>query len=432
MKNIEIAMYKLFISIKKEFLQLINDKVGLLIMFAMPLLLVVIITLIQDSTFKLITDNKISMLVVNKDKGEQSQKLLGLLSSSGMFSITTDSLADKNSIKTELLKQKRNIAIYIPENFSKSLNEKASNIGNLFLADLGVKDSSSYTAINNSISIDFFHDPILQDNYCYSIMGVIKSHLNIVENNLMVEKMYSEMGEGNTPKDLKNLITTNQVTISKIVATNANFDVLPNATQHNVPAWTVFAMFFMVVSLGSNIVAERRNGSFIRLKATPTSFWLVLLSKMIVYLAAAILQVILIFSFGKWLFPLINLTARTLPSNWLGLVIIILPSGLAAVSYALLVGSISKTEEQANGFGAVSIIIFAALGGIWVPVFVMPGYLKIISNFSPLYWCLEGFYTVFLKGGGVQMLIQIILPLLIFIGGCLGTVYFTLKRHKII
>jgi ABC-2 type transport system permease protein len=52
-------MYKLYISIKKEILQLINDKVGLLIMFAMPLLLVVIITLIQDSTFKLVKENKI-------------------------------------------------------------------------------------------------------------------------------------------------------------------------------------------------------------------------------------------------------------------------------------------------------------------------------------------------------------------------------------
>ena len=425
-------MFKLYISIKKEILQLINDKVGLLIMFAMPLLLVVIITLIQDSTFKLVKENKISMLVVNQDSGDQGKKLTEMLAHSGMFTITTDSVISKVSIKSELLKQNRNVALYIPENFSENLRQKASEIGNLFLNDLGVKDSLSKSKSVKLTSIDFFHDPVLQDNYCYSIIGVVQSYLQLIENNLMVENMYAEMGYGKTPGNLKNVLTKNQVAITKTAATNANFDIMPNATQHNVPAWTVFAMFFMVVSLGSNIVAERKNGSFIRLKTTPTSFWLVLSSKMGVYLLAAILQVLLIFSVGKWLFPLINLTPLTLPNDLIGLSAVVILSGLAAVSYALMVGSLAKTQEQANGFGAVSIIIFAALGGIWVPVFVMPSYLKAISHFSPLYWCLEGFYTVFLKGGSWNELLKVALFLLSFIGACLLVVFGSLKRNKII
>lgn len=109
-------------------------------MFAMPLLLVVIITLIQDSTFKLVKENKISMLVVNRDAGAQGKKLTEMLAHSGMFTITTDGTIAKASIKSELLKQNRNVALYIPENFSESLHQKASEIGNLFLTDLGVKD----------------------------------------------------------------------------------------------------------------------------------------------------------------------------------------------------------------------------------------------------------------------------------------------------
>ena len=425
-------MFKLYISIKKEMLQLINDKVGLLIMFAMPLLLVVIITLIQDSTFKLVKENKISMLVVNRDAGAQGKKLTEMLAHSGMFTITTDGTIAKASIKSELLKQNRNVALYIPENFSESLHQKASEIGNLFLTDLGVKDSVSKSKPVKLTSIDFFHDPVLQDNYCYSIIGVVQSYLQLIENNLMVENMYTEMGDGKTPINIKSVLAQNQVTITKTAATNANFDIMPNATQHNVPAWTVFAMFFMVVSLGSNIVTERKNGSFIRLKTTPTSFWLVLISKMGVYLLAAILQVLLIFSVGRWLFPLINLTPLILPNDLLGLSMVVVFSGLAAVSYALMVGSLAKTQEQANGFGAVSIIIFAALGGIWVPVFVMPGYLKVMSHFSPLYWCLEGFYTVFLKGGSWAELLKVAAFLLSFIGACLLVVFGSLKRNKII
>ena len=49
---------KLMASIKKEILLLFSDKVGLSIMFLMPLLLVFIITIIQDSVYKMVNENK--------------------------------------------------------------------------------------------------------------------------------------------------------------------------------------------------------------------------------------------------------------------------------------------------------------------------------------------------------------------------------------
>ena len=80
-------MYKSFVSIKKELLLLVNDKTGLALMFVMPLLLVLIITVIQDSAFKVVNENKISMLVVNKDEGAEGATLVELLAASGMFDL---------------------------------------------------------------------------------------------------------------------------------------------------------------------------------------------------------------------------------------------------------------------------------------------------------------------------------------------------------
>ena len=48
--------------------------------------------------------------------------------------------------------------------------------------------------------------------------------------------------------------------------------ITPNATQHNVPAWTIFAMFFIIMSLGGSVVREKVSGSFIRLKTLPTNY----------------------------------------------------------------------------------------------------------------------------------------------------------------
>ena len=47
-------------------------------------------------------------------------------------------------------------------------------------------------------------------------------------------------------------------------------------------------------------------------------------------------------------------------------------ASLAATGYGLMVGTLAKTYEQASMFGAVSIVIAAALGGIMVPTYVMP------------------------------------------------------------
>ena len=69
-------MYKLLMSIYKEILLLKRDFGGLIILFVMPLILVITITLIQDSTFKQKEDKKISVLVVDLDKSTLSKRII--------------------------------------------------------------------------------------------------------------------------------------------------------------------------------------------------------------------------------------------------------------------------------------------------------------------------------------------------------------------
>src|SRR5690606_21665595 len=123
----------------------------------------------------------------------------------------------------------------------------------------------------------------------------------------MIDRMYANMDMAERSAKLKEKMISNRVGIDQIVASNNNSTVIPNSTQHNVPAWTIFAMFFMVVSLGSNIVKERVNGSFLRLKTMPTTFMVVMFSKMAVYVIVAALQVALTFSMGVWILPKLGL-----------------------------------------------------------------------------------------------------------------------------
>ena len=69
-------MRKLRVSIYKELLILLNDKVGLSMMFFLPILLVIVITSIQNSALKLVNENSIELLITNKDKDSLSLELI--------------------------------------------------------------------------------------------------------------------------------------------------------------------------------------------------------------------------------------------------------------------------------------------------------------------------------------------------------------------
>jgi ABC-2 type transport system permease protein len=425
-------MFKIYSSIRKEFLLVVNDKVGLALMFLMPLLLVFIITIIQDSAYKMVNENQIPILVVNDDDGLEGNKLLKLLSGSGLFKIDSSDRVRRESLKSELLSRGKMIALYIPKTFSAGLESNAGGVSKILMDDLGLEFDAKNSQNVAMPVLSFYSDPVLQENYSYSVMGIIQSYMSVIENSLMIDRMYANMEIADKSARLKDRMISNRVKIEHLVASTGNSSIVPNSTQHNVPAWTIFAMFFMVVSLGSNIVKERVNGSFLRLKTMPTSFMLVMFSKMSIYVVVAVLQVVLTFSMGIWILPKIGLPELTIPSNFPAFATVVFVSSMAAVSYALMIGAIARTQEQANGFGAISIIIFGAIGGILVPTFVMPGFMQFASNFSPLHWCLEGFYILFLKGGSWHELGTVLLFLGVFILICQLCTYFKLRIEKII
>ena len=56
-------------------------------MLVMPVLLAIVITSVQNSTFELVNDNKVPLLLYNKDKGEISEELIKALDKIGIFEL---------------------------------------------------------------------------------------------------------------------------------------------------------------------------------------------------------------------------------------------------------------------------------------------------------------------------------------------------------
>jgi ABC-2 type transport system permease protein len=97
--------------------------------------------------------------------------------------------------------------------------------------------------------------------------------------------------------------------------------------------------------------------------------------------------------------PLLGLPVLDIGTHWFALTALTVMLSLAAVSYGLLIGTLFNTPQQSAVFGGISILIMSALGGIWVPVNIMPPVMQTISSLSPLNWALTGYYELFIKGG---------------------------------
>ena len=402
-------------------------------MFGMPILLVLIVTSIQNSTFQLINKNKIVLLVCNRDTGKISEAFIKAVDKIGMFTIVEVSKNESDSMIIARMHTKDALlAMVVPAGFSTKTNAKAKITAGKALNSFGLDGDKINADTGNMGPLSLYYQPVLQESFRQSIKGAVYSALQLTESKEVLKSLYFSINEKTLPVKLENELLSNSIAINEIPVSHDGNTKVPNASQHNVPAWTIFAMFFVVISLGGSIVREKLSGSFIRLKTLPTNYFIALLSKQITYLAVTMTQAAVIFAIGILLFPCIGLPPLNLPADIPGLVLVTLICGWCAVSYAICIGVFAETQEQANGFGAVSIVILAAIGGLMVPSFAMPESFRTIMKLSPLHWCLEAYYSLFLEGGKLKDTIVNIIPLLI-ITVCIQTITIAgLKAKKLI
>lgn len=412
-------MQKLIAAILKDCKILFRDKAGLAVMFAMPILLVVVISSIQNSSFKLVNENKVPMFLVNNDGQAVSLQFIEGLKQIGMFEIfQNDTVVNRADVSKVMYEKDAMVAVVIPKGFSENISAKASKITSEALQALGMASEESETkvsTIKQVPALEMVYNPVMEESFRLSVIGALQSTQQFTENKQVLQALYKQLSNKKLPDSLEQKILASKSQIEQFPVAKDGSRAIPNTSQHNVPAWTIFAMFFIVVTLSTNIVKEKVSGSFIRLKTLPTNYAILLLAKQITFVLVTMLQALVIFSIGYYVFPHIGLPALNFPTNKTGLVLVTFFCGWSAVSYGLLVGVFSKTMEQAIGFGAVSVVILAAIGGVIVPAFAMPETLKLLMKISPLHWCIESYYVFFLQNGSVKNIIMSIFPLLLFI-----------------
>ncbi len=420
-------MHKLWASTYKELLLLIRDFGGLVILFVMPLVLIITITLIQDSTFKAVNDSKIPILLVDYDKGEISKTIFEDLKASNSFEIISND--NENEAQNLVFKGAYQLAIVIPKDLSSDLEKKINQNVEGILSKFGVEEENVVKEKFTKKEVKLFFDPATQQTFKSSVKNGIDKMISKIETASIYKAFQEQISDDKSEVVFD---TESFISFKEITPHQGQKEIVPNSVQHNVPAWTLFAIFFIIVPLSINIVKEKSQGTFVRLRTNPVSYATVLGGKTIVYLMVCMLQFVFMLLIGVYLFPKLGLPVLDISGRIPLLFIVTFFSGLAAIGLGLLLGTIAKTQEQSAPFGATFVVILAAMGGVWVPVFVMPKIMQTLSNISPMNWGLNAYYDVFLRQSSfIEIIPEITLLLMFFIITTLTAIFYNEKKNAV-
>ena len=394
---------QLFAVLLKEFNVIRHDLEALALLFAMPVFFILVMSLALEGVFDSGSSSRtIEILLINDDKGGLAKEIIVDLKKMERLSII-DSLNEMpvtlKAAESLILNDGYGFVLHFQPQFSAQILSESK---------LGVEDKPAVTLI---------FDPTINAQLVTSlegtVQGVIGRQVILARLSHSITQDFSHLEEQGKPeihfflREFKLHVDRllNKLKTDRIAQDTLPIEVVPlratgvrrrpNSAEQNVPAYTIFGIFFIVLTLASSFLKEKQEGTFQRILAAPLSKTTLMIGKLIPYYFINLIQVALMFAVGVAFFDL-HL------GNISALVLVSLAVSASANGLGLLVAGIGRTEAQVNGLSVFLAIILSALGGMMVPVFVMPEFMKTLSQFTPHAWALKGYHDVIIRGLGVR------------------------------
>ncbi len=182
-----------------------------------------------------------------------------------------------------------------------------------------------------------------------------------------------------------------------------DYDPNTNSSIGQMITW----VFIPLIGLSAMLAYERQIGTLRRLLTSPTSRAVYLGGTVIGMVLTALLQMTILVAFGRFV----------LNVNWgnsvLAIAMMLVSSSLAAAALGTMLGTIVKTESQANGLSIMLGMVMAMLGGCWYPLELFPQAVQSAVRVLPTTWTMQGMLDIALRGQGPE---GVVLEMLVLFG----------------
>ena len=333
--------------LRKEFLQIFRHKIMLPLIFAMPIIQLLILANAADYEVQ-----NISLHLIDQDLSGASQRLTGKFQASNHFNLVNTSFSSTKGLD-DLRSNKADLFIEIPVNFEKELRKNnKSSIQITVNAINGVKAGLSY-AYASSIIRDFNGD-------------------------IRMEWL-------NSP---------NAMQTGNIELTYSNwFNPSQDYDTFMVPGILVLLVTLVGMFLcGMNIVKEKEIGTIEQINVTPIRKHQFITGKLMPFWIIALVELALGLVVGKLVFDIPLVGSLPLVFSFAAVYL------LVVLGLGLLVSTVTETQQQAMFISWFILIIFILMSGLFTPIESMPIWAQKITFFNPIAYFVEVMRMVLLKG----------------------------------
>lgn len=367
MGDIKLILRQLKELIKKEMLILLRDRQTILLLFLMPVALILFLSLAMEGVWTdRLTGRKIQLVVENESKLPKANLLEGKIKSNKMIQhVERPQGMDNDQIFAD---GRVHAVVTIPKGF-----------------DEGGKP------------VEIYFDPVIDASYKIATRSLITS--------LTVEVV---MGIENLDAVVAGLV---------VEKTKPNKE-FPSPLQQNVPAYTIFAMFFIAIPMSIGFLKEKKDGTLQRLFTYPVNTSLVILGKIMPYYLINILQFILMLLVGVYIMSHIISFSFHLGEHPWHMLPVTMVVAAATTGFGVLVASLARTPEQSSTLAATGAILMGVFGGIMMPHMLMPMFMKKLAMISPMYWAHQAYLDIFLRDAAFGTILPKLIVLTLFAGIC--------------
>lgn len=372
----------------KELKILMKDREALALLFAMPVFFILVMSFALEGVFEAGTaDRPIEVLLVNLDAGRVAEQITKDIESVEGLKIVREingMMLTRDWAESLIRERSSPAALLFERNFSESV----------------ARCVHSTKAERPRVSLII--DPATNRNLIapvkVAIHAMVERRLAKARQMYQIQNRFSARGrpspENEAGREDSAWSGARMVDLKILSPGGTSNNVRPSATEQNVPGYTVFGVFFIILPLGAGFIREKQEGTFQRILAAPISKSTLLVGKLLPYYMVNLLQIGLMFTVGAVVFRI-----------HLGRLEALIPVSLALAACAnglgLIAAALGRTEAQVGALGVFFAVVLSALGGMMVPTFVMPEFMKILSLFTPHAWALSGYHDVMLRGLGL-------------------------------
>ena len=422
-------MNSVLVLLKKDIALFVQDKTAIALTFLVPFAIIFVVGNIfaKQGNEGGGLQAEIRLAVLNASGSEAGEGLIKALEDDDGIEVVRsasgpegESVAfDLESIRRGIETHDYNFALIIPENFIKEEGigvrlHFLSNPRNEVEAQIinGLIQKAVFTSLPQTLAgqIDRFQAEMLGDERYEQFQDGLAALISLS----FEELEYDEVRSHTSLSGLTEFLNTAQDQEGEDEGLGNFFDDLfvidedqvfgeevknPYLTRI-IGGYAIMFLLFATTGSATSLFEERNEGIFQRLLSMPVKRTHILWSKYLFNTLLGIVQVQTLFIASSLLFDV------DVFSSYGKLLLVSVLAAAACTAFGMLLASVSKTQQQAQGFGTLLIITMSAIGGAWFPLAWMPEAMQIIGKLTIVYWGVEGFLAVLWENVGLLDLLS--------------------------